>query len=146
MSRTKLCEGLTIILRPKKVLRLLGHILYWKEYSYQNVLKDPFIIPHKVIAAIAIDDPDLVVALLPLLSDLTGWESFPFGATLNAAIARGSETVLNAILQWLEGPGVQDVTLKEVLTSDKYGFNISSAIYVALRRHDCHMLQLLVDF
>jgi hypothetical protein len=102
-------------------------------------LQGPITAPQKVIAAIAVDDADLVRATLPLLSDLAGWTCPALIMPLEVTIIQGSETSVVAILQWLEQSEAHALLPKGFFASDTYGWGITSAISHALKiTADCY--------
>jgi hypothetical protein len=161
-NTTKLCQGLAIVLDFNQVIDQFGHYPTWGYVAFihgVNVeqykpirngggprLQGPITAPQKLIAAITVRDAHLVRGTLPLLSNSAGWICPVLGAALNAAVIRRTDAPIIAILQWLEQPNIRYQGLDDVLTSNKYGFNISAAISIALRRRNCRVLQLLVDF
>lgn len=129
LHTTKLCEGLTTIFSPFMVLPMLGHPVH---LPYRHRFRCPDSITLKILTAIAVEDLDMDLTLLPPLPNAVGWGTLNVRTTFEVAVARGSELVLRGILRWLEVTGVQGSSLKDVLTTDKHGFELAPAIHFAL--------------
>ena len=150
----KLCRAVSICIGKLRLFMVLGRVsqsYFDNRASAMGVdyLKAPLDLQQKIIAAIAVDDHDLLRNLLPESLRSPSPRSPLFGSSLSFAISHGDAGVVRTILQCMLQHGAHGLTFADALVEGHYGtvtWHKTSAMDFAITTKQPRVLEVIVDF